>query len=263
MAISIKLNTSDDMLLDLNMDIQQRSPRLEYHIRHIKLTRRYAFILNDLLGYHFDNRKLSFAALGHDILKEHGLDPNIKFDKYPQDLNEYVRKNLDTLAKFGLDDYFNSDVSLHALSAGIYFNQNLHINDEEILYPIMFHSCPVVDIYEKLPFKTRTMVDIIMLADKLSSNQLRINEFPKPVRVDLDRVVFGTSGREFNYNTGLYLARLIAQGTEFHKESKNATEMYYKRLKDENPLISKVNNINKIGESKLWEKRKSQALMIH
>ena len=54
-------------------------------------------------------------------------------------------------------------------------------------------------VYEKLDKKIQTMIDITMLADKLSSNYLRINFRKVDVRIDLDQVVFGLSGNEFNY----------------------------------------------------------------
>lgn len=262
MPIRNTINTDDLRLLKLNEDIQKDSPRFDYHMEHIKLVRKYALLINRRLNYNLDNAKLSYAALSHDILKEHGLDKN-KVSCYPQDLNKYVRENLVILKYYNLDDYFNTSIQYHALAAGIYLIKELHIKDPEILYPVMFHSCPIIDVYEDLPIRIRTSVDIIMMADKLSSNYLRINSFSKPVRIDLDQAVFGSSGREFNYTLGLFLARLISQGKSDEIESVTATEYYYKRLSEANPLISKIPNIKKLGENKLWEKRKSQALMIH
>lgn len=77
----------------------------------------------------------------------------------------------------------------------------------------MFHSCPIMSIYSTLNYRTRTMVDIISLSDKLSSNYLRINYKEKnEVSIDLDLAVFGADGKEFNYTLGLLIARLISQG---------------------------------------------------
>lgn len=256
------MSVDDSKLIKLNEDIQKDSPRFEYQMKHVKLVRRYALILNKRLGYNLNSAKISYAALSHDILKEHGLDVN-KESHYPQDLNRYVRENLDILKYYDLDDYFNTSLQYHALAAGIYLIKELHIEDPEILYPVMFHSCPIIDVYNNLPMRIRTSVDIIMLADKLSSNYLRINLVSKPVRIDLDQAVFGSSGREFNYTLGLFLARLISQGKSEEIESVKATEYYYKRLSEANPLISKIPNIKKLGENKIWEKRKSQALLIH
>lgn len=256
------MSMDDSKLIKLNEDIQKDSSRFEYQMKHVNLVRRYALILNKRLGYNLNSAKLSYAALSHDILKEHGLNINKK-SQYPQDLNRYVRENLDILKYYDLDDYFNTSLQYHALAAGIYLIKELHIEDPEILYPVMFHSCPIIDVYSTLPMKIRTSVDIIMLADKLSSNYLRINLVSKPVRIDLDQAVFGSSGREFNYTLGLFLARLISQGKSEEIESVRATEYYYKRLSEANPLISKIPNIKKLGENKIWEKRKSQVLLIH
>lgn len=259
----IKIPYNDKYLIQLNEDIQKNSDRLDYHMAHIRLVKQYALIVNKRLGYNIDASKLSYAALAHDLFKEHGLDPKNTESEYPQDLNKYVRENLNTLKIFGLDDYFNSAAGLHPLAAGIWIYNNLGISDPEILYPIMFHSCPIMDVYFTLPFKTRTMIDIICLSDKLSSNYLRINMLEEKVRVDLDQVVFGSSGREFNYTLGLFIARLLSQGKKDNKESLKATDYYYKRLSDANPFISKMPDIKKLGGNKKWEKRKSQALMIH
>lgn len=254
-------NPDDYALIKLNQEIQKDSDRLDYHMEHIKLARKYALIINKRLGYNLDATKLSYAALAHDLLKEHGLNKK-KESIYPQDLNKYVRENLDLLKHYSLDDYFNTSVQYHALAAGIYLKKELHIEDLSILYPVMFHSCPIIDVYANLPFKVRTAVDIMMLSDKLSSNYLRINMKLMPVRVDLDQAVFGSSGREFNYTLGLFLARLISNGKSNEKQSKIATEYYYKRLIESNPLVSKIPNIKKLGANKIWEKRESQALMI-
>ena len=262
MIISM-LSSEEINLLNLNRDIQKHSDRLEYHMNHIKLVKQYALIINKRLGYNISERKLSYAALSHDLFKEHGLNPKDIISKYPQDLNKYVRENISTLDVFELGDYFNTVIGYHPLAAGIYLYNNLGIKDPEILYPVMFHSCPIMDVYNTLPFKTRTMIDIIAVSDKLSSNYLRINMLNEKVRVDLDQVMFGSSGREFNYTLGLFVARLISQGKKDDEYSKVATDYYYKRLSEANPFISKMPNIKKLGENKIWEKRKSQALMIH
>lgn len=266
--MNMRLNPGEKMLIDLNTYIHRNNSLFEYHMKHVKLVRNYALLLNKRLNIGLSNNKLAFVALAHDILKERSLNPNEpdrtwRSTTIPQDLNRYVRTNLDILEKFGLDDYFNSSCQLHALSAGIFLNKELKIEDPEILYPVMFHSCPIISVYETLPIRTRNMVDIIMLSDKLSSNYLRINFKKTAVRVDLDQVVFGSTGMELNYSFGLYIARLISQGKDESEQSNIATEYYFKRISDMNPFISENDKLKKLGGSKIWPERKSRALKMH
>ena len=247
------------MLLQMNQFIYRNPSSLEYHMEHIKLAKEYAFEMNRRLGSPVSYRKLSFAALFHDLLKEKGLHPDEPNPMWlnheiPQDLNRYVRMNLDVLAEYGIDDYFNTDVQYHALSAGLFLIKELNITDQEIIYPIMFHSCPIMPVYQTLDATTKTMVDIMMLSDKLSSNYLRINMREVPVRVDLDLLVFGKDRKEFNYTTGLYIARMIGHGHSNEKNGKDSLAYYYDRAKEQNPFLSK--KIMK-GDTKLWPKRKN------
>lgn len=260
-------NPNNQMLLSLNQFIHHENKMYEYHMAHIKLVRKYALIINKRCGCKLNEQKLSYIALAHDLFKERSLDPNKtvtwKGFNIPQDTNRYVRQNLDLLEEYGLDDYFNTDIQYHALTAGLFVLKEFNITDKEILYPIWFHSCPIIPIYEELSPRIQNMVDTIMLADKLSSNYLRINLRHVDVRIDLDQAVFGTSGNEFNYTLGLFIARLIGQGKSEEEQSKIATEFYYKRLSDMNPIISKSYSIRKLGGTKQWPPRKSQALMMH
>jgi len=266
--MNMKFYTQSKLLLNLNKFTQKERLTFNYHMKHIKLACRYALLLNHKLGLPADPIKISYAALAHDILKDIGLDPskdgkvNWNGHNIPQDLNRYVRMNLDILDEFNLSDYFNTDVQLHALAAGIFLYKEFGITDKEILYPVMFHSCPIIDVYKTLDDKIKTSVDIMMLADKLSSNYLRINYRNHLVRVDLDKTVFGENGNEFNYSLGLYIARLIAQGKTPDKQSEITTEYYYKRLKSVNPLVGKNNGIKQLGVNKFWPKRKSKVLKM-
>jgi len=260
--------TQTKLLLELNRFIQHDRITFKYHMKHIKLARKYALLINDKLGTPVDPLKLSFIALAHDLFKEHGLnkinDGKISWNGHniPQDLNRYIRLNLDTLDEFDLSDYFNTDVQLHSLAAGVFLYKELGITDKELLYPIFFHSCPIIDVYETLDDTIKNAVDIMMLADKLSSNYLRINQRHDLVRIDLDKSVFGESGREFNYTLGLYMARLISQGKSPDKQSEISTEYYYKRLKDMNPLVCKNDGVKKLGGNRFWQSRKSQVWKI-
>ena len=260
-------STERKMLLSLNEAIHKDSKMFDYHMKHINITRNYALLINKRLGSNINKRIIDIFTLSHDLLKERSLNPKMNDKIYnnwtiPQDLNRYVRMNLDILEEYGLDEYFNTDIQLHALSAGIFLRKELGIKDKQILYPVMFHSCPIISVYETLDIHIKTAVDIMMLADKLSSNYLRINLKETPVRIDLDQAVFGPSGNEFNYTLGLFLARLISQGNSKEEQSIISTEYYYKRLCKMNPIISKSYSVKKLGDNVIWPKRKSKALKM-
>lgn len=258
------LDLESKMLLDLNTCIHKENKLFDYHMKHIRLVRRYAMVLNHRLNSHISTEKLSYIALSHDIFKERSLDltkdGTIDWNGHniPQDTTRYVRTNLHVLEEYGLDEYFNTDVQYHALAAGIFLRTEFGITDEEILYPVFFHSCPIIPVYEKLSEKLRMIIDVTMLADKLSSNYLRINYRNSSVRIDLDQTVFGTTGNEFNYTLGLFMSRLIGQGKSNEAQSTLSTEYFYKRLCDQNPIISKNYNIKRLGGNELWPRRKSQ-----
>lgn len=246
-------------IFELNEFIHASKLKGAYHMQHIKLLGDYARELNRRLDAGLDDEKLTYIGMAHDTFKERSLRPGLKVEwqghDIPQSTNRYVRMNLDTLDKFGLGDYFNTDVQLHPLSAGIFLHNEFGIDDPEILYPIFFHSCPIIDIYKDLPERIQTMVDIIMLSDKLSSNYLRINVTSTPVRIDLDQLVFGDSGKEFNYSMGLLVARIISQGRHPDYQSSLTTAYYYDRL--HNPLIPRKFIAKTLGGSKIWEPRES------
>ena len=247
------------MLLDMNEFIHDSPEKeyAEYHRTHIDLVNQYSLILNKRLGFKLSEFKLTYNAYAHDLLKEHGLD-ELRQRKYkshtiPENVTLYVRNNLDILEQYGMDEYFNSAAQYHALAAAIFLVKELKITDPEIIYPVMFHSCPVINVYEALPVKTQQYVDIMMLADKLSSNYLRINWRETPVAVDLDLAVFGENGNELHYALGLYLARAIGDKTD--AVGVQAMSYYTERLSRNMPWI----NIKKIalGGAKKWPKRKS------
>lgn len=255
---------STDTLLDLTTFIHKENALYEYHMAHIQLVKEYALVLNQRLGSEFDTEKLSFIAYAHDLFKERSLDPSkdvVWNDiSIPQDLNRYVRTNIPLLDEHGLGDYFNTDIQLHPLSAGIFLQTQFNIIDKEILFPIFFHSCPIIPVYETLSEKIRGMVDLIMLADKLSSNYLRINMRKIAVRIDLDQAVFGPTGKEFNYTTGLVIARIISQGKSKEPRSLESTDYYYRRLHAINPFIPESRNVKKLGGKSIWPQRNSPVL---
>lgn len=258
-------NPETQMLIDINQFIHKDTKQYEYHMKHLDLVRKYAIIINKKLSLHIDNHKLTYIAYAHDILKERGLNPNIerswKNHPIPEDLNRYIRTNLNTLEVFGLEDYFNTDIQQHALAAGIFLYKELEMKDMDILYPVMFHTCPIIPVYKELRPTIRNMVDIILLADKLSSNYLRINMKKSEVKIDLDQLVFGSDGKEFNYSLGLFVARLIGQGNSNERNSIETTEYYLARLRETNPLIgARMDSAKKLGGNKIWPERKSKVL---
>lgn len=255
-------------LMQLNEFIHGKEPRGEYHMLHIAYVAEYANILSSYLGCYLgreDPGVMDLIAYSHDILKDKSLSP-LKKDviweghEIPQNLNRYVRQNLDVLEKFDLDDYFNTDIQLHPLSAGIFLYKEFGIDDPEILYPVFFHSCPIMDVYEHLDTDIQKSVDIILLADKLSSNYLRINMLKTRVKVDLDAIVFGEDGLAFNYDTGLFVARLIAQGAHPDHQSLRTTQYYQSRAKRTNPFIRDYDNFRSLGGKEIWPERKSMVL---
>lgn len=220
------------------------SEKEPYRVSHLKLTDSYARRLASNFPRRLnsqDRYRLRYASLSHDLLKGKHFDPNgppleIRGHSIPQDLNRYVRLNLPILQEFDLDDYFNTDIQLHALASGLFLIMELGERDPRVLYPVFFHSCPILPVYESLDETTRLLVDIIVLADKLSSNHLKL-QAGKKVALNLELAVFGESGQEFNFTQGLYLARLIGQGSSTEEYSKLMTEHYYQRLVRINPIM--------------------------
>lgn len=259
----LKRSPEIEFILSLDKYIHSRngSDYSEYHIRHIEYTKQYAMILNERLGFEINSKKLSYAAYAHDLLKEKGLtNTPDKYKKYPipGDALGYVRTNLNVLAKYGMEDYFNSSAQYHPLAAAIFLDKELGINDPMIIYPIMFHSCPIMEVYKTLPVKIQNAIDIILLSDKLSSNYLRINYNHSPVKVDLEQLVFGTNGNELHYNLGLYIIRLISEKLS-DNYAKEALKYYENRFNDSMPITFKK---IQLGGSKLWPERKSPLLKI-
>lgn len=253
MIIELNAFISNGVATSYNADMH------EYHMSHINLVKKYAQYINNKLGNPVSDDKLEFIALSHDLFKEKFLNPEkhgeIKYSDHiiPQDLNRYVRTNLDILEKFGLDDYFNTSIQYHPLSSGIFLYKELGITDESILYPVMFHSCPIIPVYKTLYQEIRTMTDIIMLSDKLSSSQLGITLSRRKVNLDMDRIVFGDTGKEFNYGMGLYLAKLVGHGKSDEQYGLESVKYYYDRLHETNPLIPEM----KLEEKKKWPVRES------
>ena len=231
-------------IIELNKTIHGNyTDRYEYHMQHIKLSVAYATKLVHRLNISMDLHKLRYSLYAHDLLKDKAFDKNVNevvIDdlKIPNNLNWYVRSNLDILEKYGLDEYFNTDIQLHPLAAGIFLVKELNMNDPDILYPIFFHSCPIISVYEKLDKHIQDIIDIAMLSDKLSSNHIKQDS--KKTICNLNTIVFGEHDNELNYSLGLFIARLISQGNSTEEQSSKTTEYYYNRLLKINPFINKI-----------------------
>lgn len=246
-------------LLYLNRSIYQQPRTKAYRMTHIELAQRYILLLNHKLGHPVSDRLLNFVALSHDLLKEAGLNPKGETPIWhghpiPQDPKAYVRLNLDALEPYGLDRYFNTDIQYHALASGLFLILELEITQPEVIYPVCFHACPIIPIYETLTPEIQTMVDLMMLADKLSSNWLKINALEKKVKLDLDLLCFGPTRKEFNYTEALYAARFLGQGSSTGKEGLESLDYYWKRAQARNPLLGKI---TKRGMGKIWPKRQN------
>ena len=259
-----KAHDSLEVLMELNQFTREDcSPSFaEYNMKHCSLLEQYALLLAEKLEVDVDPIIIKYVAWSHDLLKEKSLSKDQEYKyfrdfKVPQDINRYIRTNMDLLESFKLDLYFNSDIQLHSQAAAIFLYHEFKVNDERVLYPVFFHSCPIISVYETLSYELQTLVDITMLADKLSSNYLRINYNGIKVPVNLETCVFGSDGSEFNYSLGLLLARMIGQGNSKEVNSIKATEFYFKRASEINPLLKENFSFERKGVYKLWPKRKS------
>lgn len=232
---------------------------LSYFNSHSETLNSYATIIDKKLEINFDSEKYELISIIHDLFKsDNDLIKYLGIDN----IIYYVRNNMKTLEEWGLDDYFNSDIQWHPLASMIFLINHYKLKDPEIIWPIVFHSCPIIPIYETLDNKIQNLIDIIILSDKLSSNYIKINTKEKRVYFDLDQIIFGNNGKEFNFSLGLYLARLIAQGKSTNKYSLEATKYYHQRLIDINPTISNTFTLKNLNRIKLWPKRNSQVLKM-
>lgn len=247
------------LMYEMTKLIHNDSDRAEYQLDHVRLVAKYIIELSAKFKIFLPYDTVQFIAYGHDLLKDKFFDKKLNtvmlatsdgiMVNIPQNLNWYVRANMDILEKYKLEDYFNSDCQLHALASGIFCDKFFHIHNPKIIYPIIFHSCPIISVYETLSPDIQQIIQIVMLADKLSSNTLKKN-MGRDILCDLQRVVFGKDGREFNFSLGLYMARLIASGNNPGKESAKATSYFYQVLKETNPLLpnKEITNVKEFRE---------------
>ena len=63
------LKSNEDLLMEINEFIHNDSKKKDYHFKHITLVAKYAKLINQRMGFNLNNKKLSFVALAHDLLK--------------------------------------------------------------------------------------------------------------------------------------------------------------------------------------------------
>ena len=257
----LKTNPQIKTLIEIDELNQKESLFYIYHKKHIDLVCEYALIINEKLNANLNPLTLAMVSYAHDIFKESALNKDrvvLYNDKeIPQDLRKYIDENKSVLSEYGMDDYTDNFVN-HAMASAIFIIKELNIADKNVIYPVLFHSCPIISIYKTLDKETQTYVDIIQLADKLSSNYLKLNN-GKKVRCFLEEIVFGKDNEEFNYTIGLFLARLISKGKDEQKFQKESLDYYEKRVKDKIPFF-KFTKLKDLGEKKIWENQKSKVL---
>lgn len=210
---------------------------------------------------------LKIIAAAHDLFKElnfegeyvfRSISPNLSEREIiftiPSDLRRYVRTNLDILEIFGLDYYFNTDVGLHALSAGIFLYKEFGIKDPNILYPIFFHTCPIVEVYDKLDDIIKNNCELLILADKLDkfdrktfeyenindeSKKIKMKKNDKYLRYNLREILFGKMGNEFNKRLAIFTIRYLEAGNKDGIEAKNTYQYFYDLARETNPFLPK------------------------
>jgi HD superfamily phosphohydrolase YqeK len=193
-----------------------------------------------------DEGYLRVSALAHDVAK--GLkdsNASIHIFRDTGDVKEYVRKNLDILDPYGLAYYFNTDIDYHALAGGIWLEKTYDIKDPRILYPIFFHTCPAVDVYKTLDEETRLYCDVLALADKMEKNDRKLkkniekNKKQKRYsKYDLNHILFGASGKEFNMTAALFMIRhLEFKDEESGNEARKAYRYFYDELRKISPFL--------------------------
>jgi hypothetical protein len=239
-------------ILKLNDKMREGCKWHDTHMHHITLVKDYATHINKMLGNPVNRHKLGFAALAHDTLKENYNEKTQVIDgiNIPGSIKEYVCSHIDIITKYVPEEYLYTDLQFHATGATIFLEKEMGITDPEILYPVLFHSLPVIEVYQNLDPKIQTMIDIMVLSDKLSSNWLRINKMDEEVRCDLDHIVFGPNGNEFNYVLGIYAARLIGAGKKPDYVNDTCTIHYFHRLHTQNPLVNMKIRRNVLGKKR-------------
>lgn len=196
------------------------------------------------LGIDIDT--LTCAAYAHDLCKNLVTNEDefiFNYDgvdyKIPTDARSYVRKNIDVLTEFNLDFYFNSDAGYHGLAAGIWLVKtfNRELLSDELLYSVMMHTCPIIDIYNTLTEKTKACINLLIIADKLDKSKRSHIAYQK---YDLSKILFGLDNRQFNESLALFTIRYLeADKKRDGIEARNAYDYFYDVLIKENPFLER------------------------
>ena len=227
---------------------------------HLELFKMYAFEINLRLGSPFSQEDLATIAYAHDIFKDD--NHRVQYTNNGEDI--FVTKE-DILSRYGSSiEYFGfkkgekAALSEHAKCAALFIMNCEEIVDynKDILYPIIFHSLPILRVYRDLTREIQLMIDLTVVADKCSSNYLRIQQYV-PCNFRMDDILFGMDGKEFNFTTALFAARLI--GSEGYNDdfNKDINTFYLHRLNRINPFVINKLNIKDYGRKKIWERKQS------
>lgn len=230
-----------------------------YHFDHCEKLMKYGNDIMDRLGIFKYRNELEIVAYAHDLFKRYSLrenDVEWKGKIIPQNIPKYIDENRFVLDKFGLNMIRSDNFSNHPIAAGIFLYKEFGITDPNIIYPVFFHSCPVISVYEKLDKELRDLIDIIILADKMSANILCRTIGKKwHSKVDMELVLYGETHREFNFTNALLVAKILGQAGSKQELFVEATNYYYKRACRINPALDK--NSILLGGEKPWKSKKS------
>lgn len=217
--------------IKLNKKIHKNSAKYKYHMNHIIRAATYGAEINAKLDFPVERNKLNFALLMHDILKgsvsAEYMDDNDK-------KSDYIKDNYNILNKLNLYQYWKK-MSKHAVAGGIFVynllkeSNNLDGN-EDIVRAIMFHSYPIVAVYKNLNKSNRIMIDIVVLADKLSSNWIKINDpSEESPKYYLEEELYGKDKKQIKFDYALVKAREIGMGDpEKAKKQNKKAYLFYK-----------------------------------
>ena len=232
----------------------------KYHMAHLELFKRYAFEINSRMGNPFDQEDLSMIAYAHDLFKDDHKD--VQYTNNGEDIfmtKEVIcHKYEKSLEYFGFKKKEKTVLSAHAKCAALFVMncQELEGYNKDILYPIIFHSLPILRLYRDLTAEIQRLIDITVLADKCSSNYLKIQQYV-PVHFRLEDILFGVDGSEFNFSAALFAARLIGSEGYNDEFNKDMNTFYLNRLNKINPFIVDKTTIKEYGRKKIWERKQS------
>ena len=100
------------------------------------------------------------------------------------------------------------------------------------------------------------MIDLTVVADKCSSNYLKIQQYV-PCNFRMEDILFGMDGKEFNFSAALFAARLIGSENYSDEFNKDINIFYLHRLNRINPFIMDKVHIKDYGRKKIWERKPS------